>query len=37
MADIAVVFGWPPAAMYEFGLGELSEWRERAKQRAEKE
>lgn len=30
MADIAVVFHWPPQAMYEFSLPELMDWRERA-------
>ena len=33
MADIAVVFHWPPAAMTEFELDELMAWRERARQR----
>jgi hypothetical protein len=33
MADIAVVFHWPPAAMYDFTLVELMEWRERARER----
>jgi hypothetical protein len=33
MADIAVVFHWPPTAMYEFTLLELTEWRERARER----
>ncbi|WP_120348522.1 GpE family phage tail protein [Paraburkholderia fungorum] len=34
MADIATVFGWMPAAMDEFHLDELMEWRERARQRS---
>jgi len=33
MADIAVVFHWPPAAMWDMTLLELVEWRERARQR----
>lgn len=35
MADIAVVFHWPPQAMFEFSLTELAEWRERARIRVE--
>ncbi|WP_105534010.1 GpE family phage tail protein [Solimicrobium silvestre] len=34
MADIAVVFHWPPAAMSEFTLSELMDWRERARVRS---
>ncbi|MDR5776678.1 MULTISPECIES: GpE family phage tail protein [unclassified Caballeronia] len=34
MADIAVVFGWTPAVMDDFGLVELMAWRERARQRS---
>jgi len=33
MADLAVVFHWPPAAMDALGLAELMEWRERARVR----
>ncbi|HEV2681727.1 MAG TPA: GpE family phage tail protein [Rhodanobacter sp.] len=33
MADIAVVFHWPPAAMYDLTLNELVDWRERARER----
>ncbi|MDR0182416.1 GpE family phage tail protein [Lysobacter arvi] len=33
MADIAVVFHWEPAAMADLGVGELMEWRERARER----
>lgn len=33
MADIAAVFHWPPAAMYDFTLFELMDWRERARVR----
>lgn len=33
MADIAAVFHWPPAAMYEFDLEELMAWRDRARVR----
>ncbi|NVM80059.1 hypothetical protein FHW83_005904 [Duganella sp. SG902] len=35
MADLAVVFHWPPQAMYEFSLAELMDWRERARERHE--
>lgn len=34
MADIAVVFGWPPAAMNDFELSELMQWREQARLRS---
>ncbi|WP_374518878.1 GpE family phage tail protein [Undibacterium squillarum] len=34
MADIAVVFHWPPAAMHELSLSDLMEWRERARARS---
>lgn len=37
MADIAVVFHWPPAAMYPMELQELAEWRERARVRIDSE
>lgn len=37
MADIAAVFHWPPAAMYEFSLDELMQWRDRAVRRASNE
>ena len=30
MADIAVIFHWPPAAMDSLPVAELMEWRERA-------
>ncbi|MFC5583385.1 GpE family phage tail protein [Rhodanobacter terrae] len=33
MADIAVVFHWPPAAMADLTVLELMEWRERARER----
>lgn len=33
MADIAVVFHWPPQAMDGFSLSELMDWRERARVR----
>lgn len=33
MADIAVVFHWPPAAMDAMSVAELMEWRERARLR----
>lgn len=34
MADIAVVFHWPPAAMDPLQVSELAEWRERARIRS---
>lgn len=34
MADIAVVFHWPPAAMDDMELSELMAWRERARTRS---
>lgn len=37
MADIAVVFHWPPQAMDGMGLTELMAWRERARERCEAE
>lgn len=37
MADIAVVFHWPPASMAAMDLQELSEWRERARERSQPE
>lgn len=37
MADIAVVFHWPPSAMDTMGLGELMDWRARAARRAQPE
>lgn len=33
MADIAVVFHWPPAAMDAMTLPDLMDWRERARVR----
>jgi len=35
MADIAVVFHWPPSAMEGMSLTELMDWREQARIRAE--
>lgn len=35
MADIALVFHWPPQAMAEMSLEEIAAWRERARQRHE--
>lgn len=35
MADIAMVFHWPPAEMDSFSLSELIDWRERARVRYE--
>lgn len=37
MADIAVVFHWPPAAMDPMPLDELMAWRERARERCSTE
>ncbi|PTB19557.1 GpE family phage tail protein [Trinickia symbiotica] len=37
MADIATVFGWAPSTMDAFSLIELTDWRERARQRSESE
>ncbi|MEB0137984.1 MULTISPECIES: GpE family phage tail protein [unclassified Undibacterium] len=34
MADIAVVFHWPPAALHALSLVELMDWRERARVRS---
>ncbi|AVJ16354.1 GpE family phage tail protein [Serratia rhizosphaerae] len=34
MADIAVIFHWPPSEMNGMGLGELIDWRRRALQRS---
>jgi hypothetical protein len=34
MADIAVVFHWPPAAMDDLTLADLMAWRERARVRS---
>lgn len=33
MADIAVVFHWPPNVMDDMQLGELMDWWERARER----
>jgi hypothetical protein len=33
MADIAVVFHWPPTAMADMSPSELMEWHERARLR----
>ncbi|MFJ2986592.1 GpE family phage tail protein [Collimonas sp. NPDC087041] len=34
MADIAVVFHWPPQAMDDLSLSDLMAWRERARVRS---
>ena len=34
MADLAMVFHWPPGEMREMELSELVEWHERAGKRA---
>ncbi|AVS66633.1 GpE family phage tail protein [Paracidovorax avenae] len=36
MADIALVFHWTPADMAGLSLGELMQWRERARVRYER-
>ncbi|MBN8438455.1 MAG: GpE family phage tail protein [Candidatus Accumulibacter sp.] len=33
MADIAIAFHWPPSAMNDMSIEELSAWRERARVR----
>lgn len=33
MADIAIAFHWPPAAMDDMDLAELMDWREAARKR----
>lgn len=35
MADIALVFHWPPVAMYELTLSQLMDWREQARKRSD--
>lgn len=35
MADLAVVFHWAPADMDRLTLGELMDWRERARVRSQ--
>lgn len=37
MADIAVVFHWPPEAMNGMDIAELADWRERARVRSGEE
>ena len=34
MADVAVIFGWTPDAMYSMDLPELMDWREQARKRS---
>ncbi|TCB97752.1 GpE family phage tail protein [Kosakonia quasisacchari] len=34
MADIAVIFHWPPSELYPLSLSELITWREKALQRS---
>ncbi|HVJ39381.1 GpE family phage tail protein [Xanthomonas graminis] len=34
MADIAVIFHWPPSAMDDWSIQELAAWRERARLRS---
>lgn len=35
MADLAIVFHWPPDAMAGMSLPELMAWRERARERTQ--
>ncbi|GFM28136.1 MULTISPECIES: GpE family phage tail protein [unclassified Novosphingobium] len=35
MADVAVIFHWPPAAMDGMDLSELMGWRDRAARRSQ--
>lgn len=37
MADVAIVFHWPPSAMDPMSLGELMQWREQARVRHQPE
>ncbi|PNU04548.1 GpE family phage tail protein [Novosphingobium guangzhouense] len=34
MADLAVVFHWPPAAMEDMDLSEIMAWRKQAERRS---
>ncbi|UBM12562.1 GpE family phage tail protein [Cupriavidus metallidurans] len=34
MADVAVIFHWPPEHLFGMGLAELMDWRERARVRS---
>lgn len=35
MADLAIVFHWPPAAMEEMDLSEIMSWRAQAARRSQ--
>ncbi len=37
MADVALVFHWPPSVMGSMSVSELMDWRERARERYEKQ
>ncbi|VWB77523.1 putative phage tail-associated protein [Burkholderia lata] len=37
MADVALVFHWPPSVMDSMSVSELMDWRERARERYEKQ
>ena len=37
MADVALVFHWPPSGMDSMSVSELMDWRERARERYEKQ
>ncbi|NUT17449.1 MAG: GpE family phage tail protein [Cupriavidus sp.] len=34
IADVAVIFHWPPAHLYAMEVAELMEWRARARERS---
>jgi hypothetical protein len=34
MADIAVIFHWPPSELERMSISELMEWREQARKRS---
>jgi len=34
MADVAVIFHWPPSEMYDMPLAELLDWRHKALMRS---
>ncbi|RQS30256.1 GpE family phage tail protein [Burkholderia sp. Bp8992] len=37
MADVALVFHWSPSVMDSMSVSELMDWRERARERYEKQ
>ena len=34
MADLAIIFHWPPSEMREMDISEMAKWHERARKRA---